>query len=292
MKTPNKASLLLFPLLSLSLFINHSHAAGIAVYWGQNGGEGTLAEACNTGNYQYVNIAFLSTFGNGQTPQLNLAGHCDPNNNGCTGLSSDINTCQDLGIKVLLSLGGGAGSYSLSSADDATQLANYLWENFLGGQTGSGPLGDVILDGIDFDIESGGSDHYDDLARALNSFSSQTPQCIIPDAHLDAAIQTGLFDYVWVQFYNNPSCQYSSGNTNDLINSWNQWITVPASLVFMGLPASEAAAPSGGFVPADVLTSQILPVIKQSSNYGGVMLWDRFNDVQNGYSNAIIGSVN
>lgn len=136
MKTLNKASLLLFPLLSLSLFINHSHAAGIAVYWGQNGGEGTLAEACNTRNYQYVNIAFLSTFGNGQTPQLNLAGHCDPNNNGCTGLSSDIKTCQDLGIKVLLSLGGGAGSYSLSSADDATQLANYLWENFLGGQTG------------------------------------------------------------------------------------------------------------------------------------------------------------
>ncbi|KAH1206850.1 Acidic endochitinase [Glycine max] len=297
MKTLNKASLILFPLLFLSLF-KHSHAAGIAVYWGQNGGEGTLAEACNTRNYQYVNIAFLSTFGNGQTPQLNLAGHCDPNNNGCTGLSSDIKTCQDLGIKVLLSLGGGAGSYSLSSADDATQLANYLWQNFLGGQTGSGPLGNVILDGIDFDIESGGSDHYDDLARALNSFSSQrkvylsaAPQCIIPDAHLDRAIQTGLFDYVWVQFYNNPSCQYSSGNTNNLINSWNQWITVPASQIFMGLPASEAAAPSGGFVPADVLTSQVLPVIKQSSKYGGVMLWNRFNDVQNGFSNAIIGSV-
>ncbi|KAG5100259.1 hypothetical protein JHK82_045311 [Glycine max] len=297
MKTLNKASLILFPLLFLSLF-KHSHAAGIAIYWGQNGGEGTLAEACNTRNYQYVNIAFLSTFGNGQTPQLNLAGHCDPNNNGCTGLSSDIKTCQDLGIKVLLSLGGGAGSYSLSSADDATQLANYLWQNFLGGQTGSGPLGNVILDGIDFDIESGGSDHYDDLARALNSFSSQrkvylsaAPQCIIPDAHLDRAIQTGLFDYVWVQFYNNPSCQYSSGNTNNLINSWNQWITVPASQIFMGLPASEAAAPSGGFVPSDVLTSQVLPVIKQSSKYGGVMLWNRFNDVQNGYSNAIIGSV-
>nr|ACU24254.1 unknown [Glycine max] len=297
MKTLNKASLILFPLLFLSLF-EHSHAAGIAIYWGQNGGEGTLAEACNTRNYQYVNIAFLSTFGNGQTPQLNLAGHCDPNNNGCTGLSSDIKTCQDLGIKVLLSLGGGAGSYSLSSADDATQLANYLWQNFLGGQTGSGPLGNVILDGIDFDIESGGSDHYDDLARALNSFSSQrkvylsaAPQCIIPDAHLDRAIQTGLFDYVWVQFYNNPSCQYSSGNTNNLINSWNQWITVPASQIFMGLPASEAAAPSGGFVPADVLTSQVLPVIKQFSKYGGVMFWNRFNDVQNGYSNVIIGSV-
>ncbi|TKY45959.1 Acidic endochitinase [Spatholobus suberectus] len=224
--------------------------------------------------------------------------HCDPSTNGCTGLSSDIKTCQDKGIKVFLSLGGGTSGYSLNSADEATQLANYLWNNFLGGQSGSGPVGDAVLDGIEFDIETGGGDHWDELAMALNDFSQQrkvylsaAPQCIIPDAHLDSAIQTGLFDYVWVQFYNNPSCQYSSGNTNNLINAWNQWITVPATQVFMGLPASEAAAPSGGFVPADVLTSQVLPQIKQSSKYGGVMLWDRFNDVQNGYSNAIIGSV-
>ncbi|TKY45965.1 Acidic endochitinase [Spatholobus suberectus] len=235
MESLNKASLLLFPLLLFSLF-NYSRAAGIAVYWGQNGEEGTLADACNTGNYQYVNIAFLSTFGNGQTPQLNLAGHCDPSTNGCTGLSSDIKTCQDKGIKVFLSLGGGTSGYSLNSADEATQLANYLWNNFLGGQSGSGPLGDAVLDGIDFDIETGGADHWDELAKALNDFSQQrkvylsaAPQCIIPDAHLDSAIQTGLFDYVWVQFYNNPSCQYSSGNTNNLINAWNQWITVSSN---------------------------------------------------------------
>ncbi|KAL9324016.1 hypothetical protein ACSQ67_008873 [Phaseolus vulgaris] len=260
MESPNKASLLLFPLLFLSLF-SHSYGAGIAVYWGQNG-------------------------------------HCNPLSNGCQGLSSDITTCQNGGVKVLLSLGGGAGSYSLNSAEEANQLATYLWDNFLGGQSGSRPLGDAVLDGIDFDIESGGGEHWDELARALNGFSSQrkvylsaAPQCIIPDQQLDSAIKTGLFDYVWVQFYNNPSCQYSSGNTNNLISSWNQWITVPASQVFMGLPASEAAAPSGGFVPADVLTSQVLPQIKQSSKYGGLMLWSRFFDLQNNYSNQIIGNV-
>ncbi|XP_061375171.1 acidic endochitinase-like [Gastrolobium bilobum] len=298
MEVLKKASLLLVPLLLISLFKN-SHAAGIAIYWGQNTQEGTLADTCNTGNYQFVNIAFLSTFGNGQTPQLNLAGHCDPRTNGCTGLSSDIKSCQDHGIKVFLSLGGGAGSYSLNSADEATQIANYLWNNYLGGQSSnSRPLGDAVLDGIDFDIESaGGGQHWDELAKALNDFSQQTkvylaaaPQCIFPDAQLDSAIKTGLFDYVWIQFYNNPSCQYSSGDTSNLINSWNQWITVPAKQVFMGLPAAEAAA-SGGFVPADVLTSQVLPAIKGSSNYGGVMLWNRFNDIQNGYSNAIISSV-
>jgi len=59
----------------------------------------------------------------------------------------------------------------------------------------------------------------------------------------------------------------------------------------MGLPASEAAAPSGGFVPADVLTSQVLPQIKQSPKYGGLMLWNRFNDLQNSYSDKVIGSL-
>ncbi|KAI4352949.1 hypothetical protein L6164_007153 [Bauhinia variegata] len=288
-----QASFLLLPLLLISLF-KSSYAAGIAVYWGQNTGEGSLTDACNTGNYQYVNIAFLSTFGNGQNPQLNLAGHCDPASNGCTGLSSEIKTCQGSGIKVLLSLGGGAGGYSLNSADEAKQLADYLWNNFLGGQSSSRPLGDAVLDGIDFDIEAGDGQHWDELARALNDFSQQkkvylaaAPQCVFPDAHLNGAINTGLFDYVWVQFYNNPPCQYTNGNTDNLISAWNQWNSVNAKQVFMGLPAAQAAAPSGGFIPADVLTSQVLPAIKGSSKYGGVMLWDRFNDVQNKYSDAI-----
>lgn len=290
------APFFLFPLLFISLF-KSSHSAGIAIYWGQNGNEGSLADACNTGNYQFVNIAFLSTFGNGQTPQLNLAGHCEPANNGCTKFSDEIKACQGKGIKVLLSLGGASGSYSLSSADDAKQVATYLWNNFLGGQSSSRPLGDAVLDGVDFDIEAGGGNHYDDLARALNDMSSQkkvylaaAPQCPIPDAHLDSAIKTGLFDYVWVQFYNNPPCQYSSGNTNNLINSWNQWTSSQAKQLFLGVPASTAAAGSG-FIPNDVLTSQVLPAIKGSAKYGGVMIWDRFNDGQSGYSGAIKGSV-
>uniref|UniRef100_A0A453QR82 GH18 domain-containing protein n=1 Tax=Aegilops tauschii subsp. strangulata TaxID=200361 RepID=A0A453QR82_AEGTS len=88
-----------------------SEAGGISIYWGQNGGEGTLAETCATGNYKFVNLAFLAAFGNGQPPVLNLAGHCDPTNGGSTNLSSDIKSCQSSGVKVILSIGGGAGSY-------------------------------------------------------------------------------------------------------------------------------------------------------------------------------------
>jgi chitinase len=107
---------------------------------------------------------------------------------------------------------------------------------------------------------------------------------------LGTALQTGLFDFVWVQFYNNPPCQYN-GNITNLVNSWNTWTrSVPTKKIFLGLPAATAAAGSG-FIPADVLTSQILPVIKKSRKYGGVMLWSRFFDGQTGYSTSIIGSV-
>ena len=73
---------------------------------------------------------------------------------------------------------------------------------------------------------------------------------------------TGLFYYVWVQFYNNPPCQYSPGSPDILQKSWNQWSSaIAASKVFLGLPASPEAA-GGGFFPASSLTAEILPVIK------------------------------
>ncbi|GLT59011.1 hypothetical protein SLA2020_318600 [Shorea laevis] len=246
----------LFYLMLIVLMINGSEAGVITVYWGQNGNEGSLADACATGNYGIVNIAFLSTFGNGQTPSINLAGHCstDPATNECTaGFSNDIKACQNQGIKVMLSIGGGDGSYSLSSADDARSVANYLWNNFLGGQSDSRPFGDAVLDGIDFDIEGGGTaEHWDELAKALAEFSQQkkvyltaAPQCPFPDALLGGALNTGLFDYVWVQFYNNGQCEYS-GNADNLKSYWNdKWTTIQAGQIFLGLPAAPEAARSG-----------------------------------------------
>ncbi|KAK4480718.1 hypothetical protein RD792_013800 [Penstemon davidsonii] len=288
---------LLSILIPFSLFFStHSQDTGIAVYWGQNGGEGTLADTCATGNYRFVNIGFLTTFGNGQTPVLNLAGHCDPPSGTCTSQSNDIRACQSRGIRVLLSLGGATGSYSLSSADDARQVANYLWNNYLGGTSDSRPLGDAVLDGIDFDIESGSGQFWDELARVLSGFStaqrrvylSAAPQCPIPDAHLDTAIRTGLFDYVWIQFYNNEQCDYR-GSVGNLLARWNEWVgLVPSGRVFLGLPAASGAA-GGGYMPPDVLVSQVLPVIRGSNRYGGVMLWNRFFDQS--YSSTIVGNV-
>ena len=274
---------------------NVATAGQIAIYWGQNGYEGTLAEACATNNYAYVIIAFLPTFGNGQTPMINLAGHCDPYSNGCTGLSSDIKSCQAKGIKVLLSLGGGAGSYYLASTQEAKQVATYVWNNFLGGQSSSRPLGPAVLDGIDFDIEGGTTQHWGELASYLKGYGTQgkkvyitaAPQCPFPDAWMGDALKTGLFDYVWVQFYNNPPCQYNPSQIGNLVDAWKQWTSnIPANKIFLGLPASPAAAGSG-FIPVADLTSKVLPAIKGSAKYGGVMLWSRYYDGQTRYSSSI-----
>ncbi|XP_059634283.1 hevamine-A-like [Cornus florida] len=293
------ATSMLFLSLLMLILAPSSDAGGIAIYWGQNGNEGTLAETCATGNYDFVNVAFLATFGNGQTPMINLAGHCDPYSNACTGLSSDIKSCQAKGIKVILSIGGGAGSYSLTSSEDAKQVATYLWNNFLGGQSSSRPLGSAVLDGIDFDIEGGTSQHWDDLARYLSAYSKRgkkvyltaAPQCPFPDAWIGGALKTGLFDNVWVQFYNNPPCQYSSGDVTNLEDAWKQWTSdIPATKIFLGLPAAPEAAGSG-FIPVPDLTSQVLPAIKGSAKYGGVMLWSKYYDDQTKYSASIKSDV-
>lgn len=289
--------LLLITLILAS--IHKSNSVGIAIYWGQNGFEGTLAETCATGNYAYVNIAFLVQFGANRTPVLNLAGHCDPSSNGCVHLSSEINACQAQGIKVLLSIGGGAGNYSLSSPQDAKNVAKYLWKSFLGGHSAQRPLGPAVLDGIDFDLELGTNLYYEELAKELYKYSlkgrkvylSAAPQCPFPDFFDGKALETELFDYVWIQFYNNPQCAYSDGDVSRILSSWTQWTTtVKATKMFVGLPAALQAAGSG-FIPASALISQVIPVVRSSEKFGGVMLWSKYYDDQTGYSSAIKSSL-
>ncbi|KAI3800205.1 hypothetical protein L1987_35515 [Smallanthus sonchifolius] len=84
---------------------------------------------------------------------------------------------------------------------------------------------------------------------------------------------------------------YGSGNADALLARWNEWTPLNTNQIFLGLPAVEGAA-SSGYMPPDVLTSQVLPSIKSSPKYGGVMLWNRFYDQQNGYSDVIKGSIN
>ncbi|XP_038875419.1 acidic endochitinase-like [Benincasa hispida] len=286
--------LLCFSLIAVST-ISSCHGLQIGVYWGQGRSEGSLIDACATGNYQIVNIAHLNSFGTGQNGPLNLVGHCDPTTGDCTKLSKDIKSCQALGIKIFLSIGGGAGSYTLNfTDDDATDDALYLWNNFLGGESSSRPLGDAVLDGIDFVVAwDPSSKHRDKLAKALMKYKEQSknkfylsaaPECPFPDAGLQPALNTGVFDYVWVQFYNNPPCDYSHGSLDNLLRSWKKWTEINAGQVFVDLPADSKVAFSG-YIPPDVLRNRVLPELKRNSKFGGVVLWSREYD--NGYSSII-----
>ncbi|KAF6162449.1 hypothetical protein GIB67_017337 [Kingdonia uniflora] len=259
------------------------------------GDEETLENTCTIGNYAFVSVAFHPFLGNGQTPVLNLAGHCDPSINGYIGLSSNIKVCQANGVKVILSIGGGVGSYSFISSEDVMQVTIYLWNNLLGDHSANHSLGNTVLDGVDFDIEGGSNLHWDDLARYLKGYSKRgkkvyltvAPQCPFPDAWIGDALKTGFFNYVWVQFYNNPPCQYTQGMLSNLEDAWKQWTSsIPATKIFLGLPAAPQAA-GNSFIPASDLSSNVLPTIKGLSKYGGVMLWSKYYDDLDGYSSSI-----
>ncbi|KAJ3695180.1 hypothetical protein LUZ60_000557 [Juncus effusus] len=291
-------TLSLIPLLSL--LAAYAQAGSIAVYWGQNGNEGTLKSTCETGNYDYVILAFLdTTYGEGEIPVLNLGGHCNSFNGGCKNLTTDIHACQAKGIKVLVSLGGPSGDARVNTSRSLS-YSKYIWNNYLGGTSSDRPLGPAVLDGLDYYIDiSVRMANYLELTKYLSAYNKKgkkvlltaAPQCTYPDAYLGPAISSGLFDYVWVQFYKNPSCQYSSGDISKLISSWNTWTSkVKATKIFLGLPASPDAA-SGGFISPDVLKSKVLPIVKKSAKYGGIMLWSRYSDEQDNYSYKVRKSV-
>jgi chitinase len=78
----------------------------------------------------------------------------------CEILRSSIATCQGLGKKILLSIGGATNTYKLNSDGDAILTANFLWGAFGPGSTSWGRprpfdyLGKyTVVDGFDFDIE-------------------------------------------------------------------------------------------------------------------------------------------
>jgi len=126
---------------------------------------------------------------------------------------ADIQTCQAAGKKILLSLGGAAGSYGFTSDSQAESFADQLWNLFGGGSSDTRPFGDAIIDGFDLDIEGGSTTGYAAFINQMRShyasdtskeyYISGAPQCPLPDAYLNTALTTAHFDFIFVQFYNN-----------------------------------------------------------------------------------------
>eukprot|EP00897_Mesotaenium_endlicherianum_P008654 jgi/Mesen1/7817/ME000413S07060 len=282
-------------------------AAGkLVAYWGQNGNEGTLLSTCQSGRYDILVMSFVYTFGDSRTPKVDLAGHCSAASNGCTGLASEIATCQKLGKLVLLSMGGGVGAYSLTGDADAKSTAQSVWDTYLGGASASRPFGAAVLDGVDLDIENANPTGYAAFATSMRQlmksgggkrrfYITAAPQCPFPDASLGPSAGTALgqaaaqFDFVWVQFYNNYCGFTTASQTTQLLQSWNQWSAWLAgansnATLVLGLPASSTASTgsfSADYYMAPSALSTFLAKIRSSKNYGGVMLWSVYYDVTN-----------
>ncbi|XP_048326396.2 endochitinase Ziz m 1.0101-like [Ziziphus jujuba] len=298
------AKLVMACLILSSTLVPISEAGSIVTYWGQytNKTEGTLEEACESGLYSYINVAFLNQFGYSQDLVLNLSGHYS--NGNYTLLGEEIKACQKMGFKVLLSLGGPYGNYSLASSWDAETVSGQLWSLYLDANSTSSALGGgAAFDGIDFHIERGSPLYYYDLAKKLKEhgagernktiYLSAAPRCLYPDEYLAKAINESVFDFVWVLFYGGSvACEYNAvTGLDNLIISWNAWsllLKKPAKL-FLGVTASQSIS---GYIPPGVLKGEVIPQINETSRFEGVMVWNRYYDLLTDYSSSIVNDVN
>lgn len=138
----------------------------LVVYYGQSAAtaETTLLQMCENENVDMVILAFLTHFSGpaayptidfgaacgGQTPKMQNAGAAGLLS--CPLLASYIAQCQELGKKVLLSLGGGISDVSLPDDENAKTVAKQLWNLFGAGKgedPGLRPFGNIALDGFD-----------------------------------------------------------------------------------------------------------------------------------------------
>lgn len=202
-------------------------------------------------------------------------------------MAEDIKTCQDKGKIVTLSMGGATGAAVFTDDAQAEDFAQTVWDLFLGGDSDTRPFGDAVLDGLDLDIEGGGSTGYIAFVKKIRALSdgadkpyyiTAAPQCPFPDAYLGDVLNGAEFDAVYVQFYNN-ACgvdHYDDANAWNFA-AWDDWAknTSPNKdvKVFVGAPADTTAANSG-YVAPDVLGKIATETMAKYDSFGGIMLWD------------------
>ena len=286
---------------------NAQSSSNVAVYYGQSPAteKHTLDQMCQDQNVDIVVLAFLTTFnGPAGQPVINFgpATGGDPtlgakkiNATGlldCPLLAKNITTCQNLGKKVLLSLGGADGVTNFTSDAQASNVATNLWNLFGGGMTDSDmrPFGKVKIDGFDVDNEDHSTKYYNTFVSALRKtfagdktkqyYISGAPQCPRPDASIPLAAMQSM-DFVFVQFYNNAmaGCDIGQPGFIDSLKAWSNDLsgnstTAKGPKLYIGAPACEECAGKGYLEPANI-RSVVKSAMKAGvGNLGGVMLWD------------------
>lgn len=277
----------------------------LAVYWGQaEAGEQNQSDLkfyCGSCSVDTIVLAFISQFGranlageNGKGFVLNLSDSCSDTEAGdtvCPQVSKDIKSCQELGKKVLISLGGEMNEeekYGFANDEEAREFAHVLWDYFGEGSTPNRPFGDAIVDGFDFDIETTDQVGYLALAQELKRLTLErgskkywftaAPQCNLPDEHMSKLIENFQLDELFIQFYNNEECELLSDGFN-----FDQWVHATIAnghndtKLLIGLPSSRKAAASGFLSNVQDLQSAVRRLTNDKETmdkFGGLMFWD------------------
>ncbi len=269
--------------------------------------------------YSIVNIAFATVNTNG-TVVFNLAA---PAYKGIVNSSDvfkeDIQTLQNRGVKVLLSIGGGS-SKSFLHVDNEKKANEFV-------QSLEKIIDDYGFNGIDFDLEGKVNSlestyllnvtqklHDDYLNKGDPLLFTVAPEAV--DVHwqtsqgkYDRVINSGLINLVSVQLYNstckrsfksNSPC-YEPGTqdfivsqADSTIQSWKKrGLKDPETKYVIGLPATKKAANHGYIDPkaikkalACLKTGEECAKYTPSATYpnlGGVMMWSINWDAKNDY---------
>ncbi|QPC69833.1 hypothetical protein HYE68_000585 [Fusarium pseudograminearum] len=109
------------------------------------------------------------------------------------------------------------------------------------------------------------------------------PQCPTSDEYfyMKDMIKSAKFDALFVQFYNNPWCHEGESFNYD------KWVEIieesdcsKDAKLYVGLPASEEAAPGGGYLEPEDLKDLVCELTTKP-HFGGVSLWDLTRGVEN-----------
>ncbi|KAI1408190.1 glycoside hydrolase family 18 protein [Hypoxylon sp. FL1857] len=280
----------------------------IAIYWGQNsagaagGGSSqkSLGEYCSNSEVDIIPIAFLSSFNPIQVDLTNMGNDND--------IGQEISKCQAAGKTILLSIGGATFNSGPSSPQQAQQLADQVWSMFGPGDGDNRPFGQAVVDGFDLDIEAPlqnigpfaarlreNMDKANGAGGGRKFYLSAAPQCPYPDQNNQAILQGDsavAFDFLMVQFYNNPKCDVRAFGTSPSkrsssdtdaggfnMDQWDQWAHSsknPKAKIFLGIPGGPTAVSSSqkaSYKTPDSL-APIITYSKRYSSFGGVMIWD------------------
>lgn len=294
------------PAPTAGYIFNPNASDNLAVYFGTTptSTSGGLAALCNRREVDIVVLSFVfSFFGPGGYPSIKFTSGCSGPSNaqinaGATGLSdcsamaAEILSCQSAGKKVLLSLGGYVANTTFSSNNEAVQFADTLWDLFGAGSGGDSDLrpfgAEVSVDGFDIDNENHNTAHYEVFANALRGafgddsskdwYLSAAPQCPMPDESIPLGA-LALVDFVWVQFYNNPSCNLGSTGFQSSFAAWDQSLADVQSTpgkpkLYIGAPAFEGAG-TGYVAGLDLrMLVEEAQALDDAGTLGGMMLWD------------------